>query len=313
MRFDWRIVLCAFWISGCAVSSEWTVLEKGLLEEKLHSDFFLNHDVSAVTVVDNRLYFATDGGAQADKPRLVSVDSFTKSAGAIQFHEFPSGTIDIEGGTTFNKQPAFLSSLSGQKHSDCHLIIFESNGEQRCHALRNAIVKQLQNQFESAWAAKVLGLAPKQGGINAEGLAAKGGRLYIGLRSPLWHPAFGKTKQSLHKGDAIVIETSVFQGSSILRATAIDLGGMGIRGMEFVSSISAFIIIAGTVDKTNSYSLWQVSEDLQTRKQIRLPEFDGLCRPESVFPLQGALLIVSERSGKACEGSQIDYLILARH
>ncbi len=85
-------------------------------------------------------------------------------------------------------------------------------------------------------------LAPEQQGTNIEGLAARGAELLIGFRNP--RPAGRAIVVSLTNPAAVVAgQTPRFGG-----AAALDLGGLGIRGMAWSEAHAAVLVLAGPHD-----------------------------------------------------------------
>ena len=97
--------------------------------------------------------------------------------------------------------------------------------------------------------------APKEGGINIEGLAARSdGSLIIGLRSPV------KDRKAILIGiknpDQVVDSGAepIFTDPVLL-----DLGGRGIRSIEYWPWKDSFLLVAGPIDNESSFQLWRWS------------------------------------------------------
>jgi hypothetical protein len=92
----------------------------------------------------------------------------------------------------------------------------------------------------------------------------------------------------------------------------IDLEGHGIRDIQYVPALGAYLVIGGPVDKAAGYSLWLCSLKGKTER-IWFPEFEGLCRPEAVMPVPGTneVYLFSEEGGALCEAPAYTYLRLA--
>jgi hypothetical protein len=107
---------------------------------------------------------------------------------------------------------------------------------------------------------KVPDLAPKEDGLNIEALAATPDKLglLIGLRNPV------------PDGNALIVPllnvNKLLSGAAVAakfgQPILLDLGGLGIRSMEYVPSISAFFIIAGPVDSDGPFELFKWSGDV---------------------------------------------------
>lgn len=111
---------------------------------------------------------------------------------------------------------------------------------------------------------KVKSLAPKKNGLNIEALAAlpDNSGLLIGLRNPV------------PDGKALIIpllNPNELLSDSEVKAKfgnpiSLDLGGRGIRSMDYVSKIDAFVIVAGPVDEEASFRLfiWSGTPEAKT-------------------------------------------------
>ena len=153
------------------------------------------------------------------------------------------------------------------------------------------------------FAAHVEATPPKEGGLNLEGIAVdhtQPDTLVLGLRSPLY------------EGRALLAFTkSAFSDKPEIDFHQVDLGGHGVRGMEYVPKLGAFAIIGGPVAKADGYSLWLYKPGEEARP-FRLPGFDELRRPESVLQAREGgkdyLVVISEQSGEACAGAPFDFV-----
>lgn len=118
----------------------------------------------------------------------------------------------------------------------------------------------------------------KQGGINIEGLAwdPQKNRLLVGLRSPLVN------------GRALLVPLE-FQSFSIdnlqvEKSIALDLGGVGIRGVEYDKQANGFKIISGAteVQAQVDFGLWEWNGD-EIRPALReIHKIDKALKPEGV-------------------------------
>ena len=125
---------------------------------------------------------------------------------------------------------------------------------------------------------KVKSLAPKKNGLNIEALAAlpdKSGFL-IGLRNPV------------PNGNALVIpllNPNEIVGAGAVKAKfgepiSLDLGGRGIRSMDYISAIDAFLIIGGPIDDESSFRLFKWSGT----PEAQLVDIEKLHHSEGVNP-----------------------------
>ncbi len=193
--------------------------------------------------------------------------------------------------------------------------------------LIDALVDDIGGRFSSGYDFDAGGTS---GGINIEGLATLRAQadsscrgyssrsLLWGLRSPLAHAdPSDPTNQKLGWGAVVARIDDAFDNNAAVSVyDVLDLGdGQGIRGMEWVPRLGAYVIIAGTLVKASDYHLWlwAPQHDLLVEISSLVENFDGLCRPEAVIqvgPLYDrGLAILSEESGTACESVDFNYVI----
>lgn len=136
--------------------------------------------------------------------------------------------------------------------------------------------------------------------LNIEGLALRGDTLYIGLRAPLT-PA----------GKAIVLSgpaKDIMGGSGALEAAELDLGGLGVRALDWDPVRNELLVLSGpSFDPTQAGSTSEVSGyDPATKTLTKIVTFEpavarkspeGICRlPQE---LGGKLLVVLDGEGGA--------------
>lgn len=135
--------------------------------------------------------------------------------------------------------------------------------------LRQRLAQEIDHQV-------VEGASPDQGGLNIEGMAYVGGKLYLGLRSPL-----------TSKGEAIVLV--VRNGQALLSGGTpefsdvwrINLAGRGIRGLAVLNE--ALLILGGSSDDRDlKFSLDRLTLSSQQVEDFPLPRFSTLLRPEGI-------------------------------
>lgn len=132
------------------------------------------------------------------------------------------------------------------------------------------------------------GRAPNAGGLNVEGAASWGGKLWLGLRAPL------------EGGRALLLETGADAAHpdvvGVARVVPVALDGMGVR--EMVPWKEGLLVVAGPVDDAATpHALWWLStpEATPVRLRVDLPP-----STEGFAPLaDGTALIVTDGSGKA--------------
>jgi hypothetical protein len=144
-------------------------------------------------------------------------------------------------------------------------------------------------------------LAPKEQGLNIEGLCASadGRTLYIGFRNPQIYEQKSRVTKALvvplKNPDAVIesLAAPIF-GEPILW----NLGGLGIRSMEYSRFYQTYFIIAGPHDESSKFVLYRWSgkadepprfvRDLHTLQKDFIPEA-LVC-----FKNSGKLLIISD-------------------
>lgn len=126
------------------------------------------------------------------------------------------------------------------------------------------------------------GLGPDQAGLNIEGAAWWGDKLWLGLRAPL--SASGKALLLGVDGAAAVDDT-----------VELDLGGLGIR--ELTPYGDSLLVIAGpTADANAPHQLYRLDRDRTlTRLQVALPTSTEAI---GIDPDNGTLVYVTDGDGK---------------
>jgi hypothetical protein len=127
-------------------------------------------------------------------------------------------------------------------------------------------------------------LAPKEeGGLNIEGLTATpNGELLIGFRNPI------------PRGKALILPLTnpldlIQKDESEVHAIfgnpiELDLGGLGIRSIEYWQDYKIYLIIAGAYDGSDEFAIYQWSGNCQdTPKKIELINLPVDFRPEAVL------------------------------
>jgi hypothetical protein len=146
-------------------------------------------------------------------------------------------------------------------------------------------------------------LAPKEDGLNIEGLCASpGGKtLYIGFRNP--RPVNKKTGRA----EAVVVPLQNFE-DVVERAEAPvfgepllwDLAGLGIRSMEYSPFHKAYFIIAGGPDDDDEGGFvlyrWSGKPDEKPATVRKLDMEQSQFSPEALVPFAGSgrLLLLSD-------------------
>ncbi|MCC6513412.1 MAG: hypothetical protein IT187_05320, partial [Geothrix sp.] len=185
--------------------------------------------------------------------------------------------------------------------------------------IRDLLLEALKELPDDRWYSRVAATFGVKGGLSAEGISwvpDQPETLVIGLRSPLYgamfgDPTFGRTF-ALDRGKALLAFVSrPFSDRPKVRLQPIDLGGQGIRDIQFIPEFGAYLVIGGPVDKAPDFSLWLCRLDGETER-IPLPEFKGLCRPEAIMQIPGRneIYLLSEEGGAFCEAADYTYLRL---
>lgn len=127
------------------------------------------------------------------------------------------------------------------------------------------------------------GLGPAQSGLNIEGAASWGDRLWLGLRSPL--SASGK---------ALLL--ALDDAGAVTETVELDLGGLGVR--EMIPYGDGLLVVAGpTADANVAHQLYKVDADRTiTRVPVVLPaSTEGIAVDPAA---SGALVYVTDGDGK---------------
>jgi hypothetical protein len=285
-------------------------------------------DLSGAICVDGRAYLAYDGGLNSEHPeiRVANLDRL-EEAGAVLPRVVQQK--DLEGITFHAGQFYVLSSLAqADEDTESYRLLTSFTldptrrfvHQERATVIRDLLLEGLKTLPDERWYSRVAATFGVRGGLNTEGLSWVPGRpetLVIGLRSPLYGPAFGDPTFgkafTLNRGKALLAFVSKpFSDRPEVRMQPIDLEGQGIRDIQYVPALGAYLVIGGPVDKAAGYSLWLCSLKGETER-IRFPEFEGLCRPEAIMPIPGKneVYLFSEEGGSFCEAPAYTYLRLS--
>lgn len=191
-----------------------------------------------------------------------------------------SHTRDSDGDKQESRQRLFATSASVSARG----VRIEPAGRPYKRLLKDLARTPELEPFEFARAAK---LPPEEpGGLSLEGLAAAPrGPLLLGFRNPI------------HEGHALVIALGnaddLVEGrasSAVLRvAGRLDLGGRGIRAIEYVPKSKMYLIVAGAFEGARDFRLYAWSGGLD-EAAVGLDVDLGDCKPEE--------LIVTEARGR---------------
>jgi hypothetical protein len=137
-------------------------------------------------------------------------------------------------------------------------------------------------------------LAPKQKGLNIEGLAvgSDGRSLWIGLRNPLYTDATGKRKAIviplLNPDEVIEKGKPARFGEAIL----LDLGGRGIRSIDYLESQKEYWIVAGSTGARSQvdFEVFRYHHSDGNLIPVKV-DFPKNFTPESLFAFPGTKTI----------------------
>lgn len=265
------------------------------------------HDTSDVVVHGTHVLMVDDGEG---KPSKIHWGDVVPTKGGVRFNitSSPETKIkDLEDATWVKDRFLAINSLDQNLRSAPNMV-WVTPTDKGAPTLEYGdafpwVNAGLEKALGVTEAKKILALDGKKGGLNVEGLSAdaEGKTLLFGLRSPL----VGEKKL------ALVIGVEDFGGKASIQTWELDLGGKGIRGMEYVPTLKRYMIVAGPDVKGMGYGLWTWDGSSAPQRQD-VKEFDSLCRPESVTPVDVAgetwVVIGSESTGPECQGQKSDAL-----
>jgi hypothetical protein len=207
-------------------------------------------------------------------------------SGPVKPIKLGASVIDLEGITNDGSRFYIVGSQSKSKGGDLTgLVRFNFNAQgQRVEAVET--VDGLK-KFLADNVAELRGFANtsyKDGGINVEGIAwdAKGGRLLLGLRSPvvdshaLLVPLKLQDPQGPFSQDNLKVEGA--------KAIRLPLASSGIRSIEFDERRKAFVIITGAAAnrEKDDFKLWEWNGDSSAPTLRETETFDRKLKPEGV-------------------------------
>ncbi|VUD47801.1 hypothetical protein TDB9533_01100 [Thalassocella blandensis] len=307
-----------------ALAPKFTVQAKGKTPLYQFYGSYLQ-DLSASAYDQGVVLLGFDGGRNAQFPELRITDeaSLPKPAKLLKRQLVQK---DIEAATAADGKFYVIASLSQEDEDTQDYRVFveltlddrKEVASERYVYFRKKLLKILQRHFDDdLWFARIATTFGKSGGLNVEGLSVTDvpGQLMVGLRSPLYDKNFGDKvfgkNISLDRGKAILVNvTDPFSKRMKSDVITLDLDGQGVRGMEYIPALKGYVIIGGSVEKGNNFSLWFYRPAPYLLEKISLQDFDHLCRPESILsiPEQSIFYILSEESGSACNDVKFSFL-----
>jgi len=136
---------------------------------------------------------------------------------------------------------------------------------------------------------KIPDLAPKEKGLNIEGLCASadGSSMLIGFRNP--RPEVNDVKYALiielYNPEEVVLSGAAPDFDPPL---LLDLGGLGIRSMEYSPTLGEYLIVAGSHKSTDDEPLQILYKyDMTTGVLTELDDFP-IIAPEAMFQFPGS-------------------------
>ena len=249
--------------------------------------------------------FVDDG--RTDEVFWMRLDEGRKQAGTITPVKLGASVIDLEGITTDGTYFYVVGSQSKSKGGDLAGLVrfrFDAQG-QRVEGVES--ISGLK-RFLAEHVAELRGMENrkyKDGGINVEGLAwdARGGRLLLGLRSPVvdGHALVVPLRLRDPRG-AFTSGNLEVEGAKAIR---LQLGGAGVRSIEYDERAKAFRVIAGAGPNSEKldFKLWEWDGDASRPTLREVGSYDRRLKPEGVTRVSSAgrdfTFIVFDTSGYA--------------
>ncbi len=249
--------------------------------------------------------FVDDG--RTDEVFWMRLGEGRKQRGAIKPVRLGASVIDLEGITTDGTHFYVVGSQSKSKGGDlAGLVRFRFDAEgQRAEGVES--ISGLK-PFLAENVAELHGMAErkyKDGGINVEGIAwdARGGRLLLGLRSPVvdGHALVVPLRLRNPRG-AFTSGNLEVEGAKAIR---LPLGGAGIRSIEYDEPAKAYRVITGAGPNAEKldFKLWEWDGDAAQPALREVGTFDRRLKPEGITRVASAgrdfTFIVFDTSGYA--------------
>lgn len=148
---------------------------------------------------------------------------------------------------------------------------------------------------------KLKKLAPKEKGLNIEGLCASadGKRLYIGLRNP----QFKDEKNGSNMAIVIPLENPAqivekYQAAVFGKPLLWNLENRGIRSMEYSAYHKAYFIVAGPHDGRKDFAIYRWSGNTDTQPKLLTKIARKKFNPEAITPVgDGSRLLLLSDDG----------------
>lgn len=321
-------LLLALHLAAAPPPPTFTVLSRGRTPSLAPEDGPRRQDLSGAVCVEGKAYLAYDGGPNSEAPEI-RVASLERLAAPAKVLRRVVGQRDLEAITYAHGRFYVISSLSqADEDTEAFRLLTEFQLDpsgrfvrnERSVVVRDALLDALRGLPEDAWFSRVAATFGVRGGLNAEGLSydpRDPETLVVGLRSPLWGPAFGDPTFgkgfALDRGQALAaFITRPFSDRPQVILEPLDLGGHGIRDLAWVPDLDGYLVLGGPVDRAAGFSLWLWRRG-HAPLRLNPPEFDRLCRPEAVMPVPGRreIFLFSEEGGPFCEAPSVTFLHFA--
>ena len=263
-------------------------------------------EASAAVALEPGTFVVADD--DEDDLRRYNTDRFSRSADVdISGLEGLDDTDDLEGGTRIGDVFYWITSHSTNREGRqrprrqrLFAVRIGLNEDEDPHLVGTPYTTLLADLPQGGSFAKFqLGTAATRraedpGALNIEGLAATpDGKLLIGFRNPITD---GKALVlTLNNPAGVVAGQPAAFGDPI----ELDLGGLGIRSLEFWPARNAYAILAGAFGASNQFQIFGWSGSAADRP-VPLPDIDltGLI-PEALF-LDGDDLFILSDDGDVC-------------
>lgn len=278
-------------------------------------------DASAAVSLD-ALHFVV-GNDESDTLHVYRRDTATPAA-SIELARFLGNSAkqeaDIEGAAAIGTRVYWITSHgrnSRGKNQPSRHRIFATElrpgepptlvpiGTPYIHLLRDLEETDALKPYQLGRAAQLA--AEADGGLNIEGLAATpSGQLLIGLRNPL--PGRRALIVPLENPGEVVEGRRARLGAPI----QLDLGGRGIRSMDWIES--SYLIVAGPTGDSGTFGVYRWSGQ-RTDPAIALPNVDlKSLRPEALFsiPQSARVQLLSDDGGVVIGGVECKSLPAAK-
>jgi hypothetical protein len=224
-------------------------------------------DIEGAARLGNRIYWITSHGRNKD--------------GKIRPSRYRLFATDIQ--NTDPNQPPRIVPVG----KACSTLITDMLA---CPQLNKLKLKEVTRLEEPLTKKQEAQLAPKEKGLNIEGLAVgpDGKSLWIGLRNPLYQDASKKRK-------AIVIPllnpTEVVEQGKLARfgePILLDLDGRGIRSIDYMDGWKEYWIVAGSTGLSSKvdFEVFRYRHEDKNMTTIKV-DFPDKFTPEGLFALPG--------------------------